>query len=82
MGLYFECVIHGKDIQVNFKDNAFLTDILITLIKLNKKHATVYYSNEILWNNLNMKAGNRTLLYKNWPQTGIKYIKDIYDYSL
>ena len=80
--LYFECDIHEKDIHANFKDNGFLTDILITWSKLNKKHEAVYYSNEILWNNSNIKAGNRTLLYKNWLQTGIKYIKDIYDYSL
>ena len=82
MDLYFECDIHKKDIQANFKDNAFLTDVLIACSKMNKKHATVYYSNEILWNNSNIKAGNRTLLYKKWLQTGIKYIKDIYDYSL
>ena len=83
MDLDFECDIHKKDIQVNFKDNAFLTDVLIAWSKLNKqKHATVYYNNEIFWNNSNIKAGNRTLLYKNWRQTGIKYIKDIYDYSL
>ena len=72
MDLYFECDIHEKDIQANFKDNAFLTDILIAWSKLNKKHATVYYSNDILWNNLNIKAGNRTLLYKHGLQTDIK----------
>ena len=82
MDLYFECDIHEKDIQAKFKDNAFLTNIFIAWSKLNKNHATVYYSNEILWNNSNIKAGNRKLLYKNWLHTGIKNIKDIYDYSL
>ena len=37
MDLYFECDFHEKDIQVNFKDNAFLTDSLIAWSKLNKK---------------------------------------------
>ena len=36
----------------------------------------------MLWNNSSIKSVNRTLLYKNWLQSGIKYIKDIYDYSL
>ena len=47
---------------------------LIAWSKLNKTHATVYYSNGIIWNNSNIKVGNRTLSYKNWNRTGLKYI--------
>ena len=37
LDLYFECDIHEKDIQANFKDNVFLTDISIAWSKRNKK---------------------------------------------
>ena len=46
-----------------------------------KREAIIDFSNEIIWNNLNIYVGNSTIFYKTWLQLGIKYIKDIYDHS-
>lgn len=79
--LYFECNFNQNDILNNFKQNDFFTDILLAWNEVNYKEIILDYSNEIIWNNSNIKAGNRTICYKNWSQLGIKYIKDIYNYS-
>ena len=46
-----------------------------------KREAIIDFSNELIWNNSNIYVGNSTIFYKTWLQLGIKYIKDIYDYS-
>ena len=48
---------------------------------MNKQEIVIEFSNEIIWNNSNIYVGNNTIFYKTWHQLGIKYIKDIYDFS-
>ena len=58
-----------------------MTNILIAWNKISKRDTILDYSNEIVWNNSNIYVGNNTVFYKTWLGLGIKYIKDIYDYS-
>ena len=37
------------------------------------------YGNEIIWNNSNIRVENKTIIFKNWRQSGIKYVKDMFD---
>lgn len=79
--LYFECDFHEIDIHKSFEKKSFFTDILIAWSKLNKKDTVLNYSYQIIWNNSNIKVATQTIMYKNWYQAGIKYLKDIYDYT-
>ena len=47
--------------------------------KLNFNSVIYNHYNEILWNNSNIRIDERTVFYKNWFQSGIKYVKDIFD---
>ena len=58
-----------------------MTNILIAWNKISKRDIIIDYSNEIVWNNSNIYVGDNTVFYKTWLGLGIKYIKDIYDYS-
>ena len=49
---------------------------------MNKQEVVIDFSNEIIWNNSNIYVGNNTIFYKTWHQLGIKYIKDIYAFSV
>ena len=79
--LFFECNVNQHDILDNFKTKDFFTDILIAWKEVNYKAIILDYSNEIIWNNSNIKAGNNMFYFKNWLHLGIKYIKDIYDFK-
>ena len=79
--LFFECNVNQHDILDNFKTKDFFTDILIAWKEVNYKGIILDYSNEIIWNNSNIKAGNNMFYFKNWLHLGIKYIKDIYDFT-
>ena len=37
------------------------------------------YGNEVIWNNSNIRVDNKTIIFKNWQQSGIKYVKDTFD---
>ena len=37
------------------------------------------YGNEIIWNNSNIRVENKTIIFKNWRQSSIKYVKDMFD---
>ena len=37
------------------------------------------YGNEIIWNNSNIRVEDITIMFKNWQQSGIKYVKDLFD---
>ena len=47
--------------------------------KLNFNSVRYNHYNEILWNNSNIRIDEKTVFYKNWIQSGIKYVKDIFD---
>ena len=77
--LLFECNYSTKDADVFADGNTFLKDVLTSWASCISKPAIVSYRNEILWNNNYIRAGGRTIMYKNWYHNGIKYLKDIYD---
>ena len=78
--LFFECNFSERDILRNFKENVYFTDALLAWSKVIKRGPIIDFSNEIIWNNLNILVGNNTIYFKTWHQLGIKYTKDIYDY--
>ena len=77
--LIFECNVFSRDIDIFAGANKFLKDVLIAWSSCNSKPAISSYRQEILWNNSHIKAGEQTIIYKQWHQKGIKYFKDIYD---
>ena len=65
----------------NFKNKHFLRDMLLAWSKLNHKPIIYNHFNEILWNNSDIRVDEKTVFYKNWFQSGIKYVKDIFDHE-
>ena len=43
-------------------------------------HVFNHYT-EILWNNSIIRIDVKTVFYKNWFQSDIKYVKDIFDHE-
>ena len=79
--LLFECNFKQLDINNHIKNKPFLRDILLAWNQLKNKNVIYNYGNEILWNNSNIRVGDNTVLFKKWHQSGIKYVKDIYDHE-
>lgn len=77
--LVFECNISENDINQFAQNNTFLKDILRAWINFASRTAILSYRNEILWNNSYIRTGENTIMYLNWYNNGIKYIKDIYN---
>lgn len=81
--LMFKCNLKHDDTKHIVKKYRFLNEILISWCKVNFKDAATNICNEILWHNTNLKDGyNKTILYKDWYNKGIMYIKQIYDYRV
>ena len=57
---------------------AFLRDFLLAWSKLTNKTVISNYHDEIIWNNSNIRVGEKTIFYKEGFQLGIKHIKDIF----
>lgn len=79
--LLFECNFKHHDINKHFNSKPFLRDILLAWEKLKDQNVTYNYGNEILWNNSKIRVDDNTVLFKNWHQSGIKYVKDIYNHE-
>ena len=71
----------SSDINTHFSKTPFLNDIRLAWNSLTDKTVIYNYGNEILWNNSNIRVGDKTVLFKNWQQSGIKYLKDIFDHD-
>ena len=69
------------DIAKHFNKKPFLRDILMSWSKLNFNSVIYKHYNEIFWNNSNIRIDEKTVFYKNWFQSGIKYVKDIFDHE-
>ena len=37
------------------------------------------YGNEIIWHSSNIRVENKTIIFKNWQQSVIKYVKYMFD---
>ena len=59
--------------------NLFLRDVLLAWNNLTSKTVIYNYGNEVVWNNSNIRVENKTIIFKNWQQSGIKYVKDMFD---
>ena len=46
---------------------------------LTSKTVIYNYGNEVIWNNSNIRVDDKTIIFKNWQQSGIKYVKDMFD---
>ena len=79
--LLFECNFKQLDINSHLKNTPFLRDILLAWNQLKNKNVIYNYGNEILCNNSNIRVGDNTVLFEKWHQSGIKYVKDIYDHE-
>ena len=79
--LLFECNFKKVDINSYFKNKPFLRDILLAWNQEKNKNVIYNCGNEILWNNSDIRVGDNTVLFKNWHQSGIKYVKDIYNHE-
>ena len=53
-----------------------LRDVLLAWNSLTNK--TVIYKYEILLNNSNIRVEDKTIIFKNWQQSGITYDKDLF----
>ena len=78
--MLFDCSIKKNDIVKLFTENGFLKDMLLAWqeIKKNKDHE--YLSQEIIWNNSNLKSDFKTFYNKKWIDRGITLIEQLFDY--
>ena len=65
---------------MHFSKKPFFS-ILLAWNSLTDKTVIYSYGNEILWNDSNIRVGDKTVMFKNWQQSGIKYLTDIFDYD-
>ena len=79
--ILFSGNVSEVDIAKHFINKPFLRDILMSWSKLNFNSLIYNHYNEILWNNSNIRIDEKTVFYKNWFQSGIKYVKDIFDHE-
>ena len=64
--LFFECKFSPDDVNSIVQKNTFINEILTTWCKCNIKKSILSYTNEIMWNNYDIKAGGKTIFYANW----------------
>ena len=79
--ILFKSNFSEVDITKHFNNKPFLRDILMPWSKLNFNSVIYNHYIEILWNNSNIRIEEKTVFYKNWFQSGIKYVKDIFDHE-
>ena len=78
--ILFESNIKKNDIIKLFANENFLQNILLSWIDINNHVTKENTSQEIIWNNSELKIGGNTFYYKTWFNRGIKLIEHIYDY--
>ena len=74
----FECNILENDV-CRYTQSRFLKDVLLAWCRCKANVVIPSYRHEILWNNSNIKAADKTIMFANWFNNGIKFFKDIYD---
>ena len=57
----------------------FLRDVLLAWNSLTNKTVIYNYGNEIIWNTSNIRVEDKTIMFKNWQQSGIHFVKDLFD---
>ena len=75
--LFFECNLFKSDAEnLNITNNSF-KELLIEWCIENSRSTIGNCGNEVLWNNTNIKADNNAVIYSDWHNKGIVYMKDI-----
>ena len=77
--ILFESSLSKEDIIRHFSKKPFLRDVLLAWNNLTSKTVIYNYGNEVIWNNSNIRVDDKTIFFKNWQQSGIKYVKDMFD---
>ena len=80
--LVFESNLDEHNAIKLFPNNRFLQDIIVSWVKINKEnhHINGCIGKQILWNNINIRIDNKTIMYKSWLEKGIQNIEHIFDY--
>ena len=79
---FLEAISYLKvNIVKHFNNKPFLRHILMSWSKLNFNPVIYNNYNKIFWNNSMIRINVQTVFYKNWLQSGIKYVKDIFDHE-
>ena len=78
--MFFESNITKYDILKIFPEKGFFQDILLAWqeIKGNKEKNNI--SQEIIWNNSNLKSNGNTFYNQKWVNRGISLIEQLYDF--
>lgn len=72
----FNCNFKQSDVNTG---NDFINDICHAWAVCNFKIPSCDFDQQILWNNSNIKVNNKIVLYKQWYDNGVTYVKDILD---
>ena len=73
-------ILKKNDIVKLFPENGFLKDILLAWQKINKNKDQEFISQEIIWNNSNLKSDSKIFYSKKWIDRGITLIEHLFDY--
>ena len=73
--ILFESSLSKEDNIRHFSKKPFLRDVLLAWNNLTSKAVIYNYG----WNNSNIRVENKTVIFENWQQSGIKYFKDMFD---
>ena len=75
----FKCNINTKDI-LKFKiKNKFIHEVLVAWSEINFNENPKNISEQIIWQNSNIKNNNSLLYFRQWKNKNIYHVKDIYD---
>ena len=77
--IFFECNLKEKDIKQLFPKKSFFQDILLSWFELNDSNVD-NIGKQLIWNNSQIKVGNKTLFNRSWHNRGIQFVEQLYDY--
>ena len=78
--MFFESNITKYDILKLFPDKGFFQDILLAWQEIKGNNEKNNISQEIIWNNSNLKSNGNTFYNKKWVNRGISLIEQLYDF--
>ena len=78
--MFFESNITKYDILKLFPDKGFFQDILLAWQEIKGNNEKNNISQEIIWNNSNLKSNGNTFYNKKWVNRGISLIEQLYNF--
>ena len=79
--LFFKCNLRADDLKLLKIKNTFFKDVLYSWCLLNFDKNPINIGTQLLWNNSFIKHQSKRIVFHEWINKKILYIKDIFDFD-